>query len=133
MQTKWKVIFRQDGKLRLRRFQDDLESAMAFYKERRATGEETHLVSANKAFPPYKPGHKRYEERPSSKYLWCPYCIKWRAFVFTALRMDGILGEPRNRCPICTIPITDYWVRKYNGMTEHVDMEALKKSVGAWA
>ena len=133
MQTYWKVIFRQDGRLRLKRFRADLSSAVTFYKEKRRDGLEVHLVSANRGFPPFKPGHARFEEKPSPKHIWCPYCLKYRLFVYSAIRdKDGQLTSPSNRCPICTIPIYDYHVRRFNGMADHVDMEALKKSVGAW-
>jgi hypothetical protein len=129
--TFWKVIIGQ-GK-QVKRFREDLTGAIAFYRQMRKEGKEVHLVSANRGFPPFKPGHKRYEERPSSKHIWCPYCMKWRQFVYTALRdRDGQVSAAENRCPVCKIPLHDYNVKKYNGYLEHLDMEALKKQVGAW-
>lgn len=130
--TKWKVIWREQGKLRLKRFQDKLQDAIAFYREQKGLEKEVYLVCANKGFPPFKPGHKRYVERPSSKHMWCAYCMAWRQFRMTAIRTDGILGEPQLRCPICTISINDWYIQKYNGLLEHTDMEKLKKLVGAW-
>lgn len=45
--------------------------------------------------------------RPSIKYMWCPYCVKYRIFVVTD-------DSGNKKCPICGISDQDYHVKKHN-------------------
>ena len=42
-----------------------------------------------------------------NKQLWCPYCSNKVVFI-----RDKRLGV--KKCPICSITIKDYWVKKIN-------------------
>jgi hypothetical protein len=59
------------------------------------------IISMTMAFAPKQPGPK--------KHLWCPYCRKYRVFVWDS-KFDV------DRCPVCRITYNDYWVKKYNGI-----------------
>ena len=108
----WKIVIRYLGTKRIIRLkgEDNLKvfnKAKEYAKELKEADTEQamhiDLVSGTRAYGPKKGIHiKRYE-------MWCPYCIKPRAFV-----NDQRLGV--NKCPVCGISDSDFYVKKYNGI-----------------
>ncbi len=113
----WKVIWTQEGKRLMRRFQGDSpkeSGAVAFARKLRGRGFVVDgVVSQKKAFPPPK-------GKTLGKGVWCPYCVKWRDFRVYAIRKYSIVVPPILRCPVCQISINDGFVRAYN---QHVFLE----------
>lgn len=114
----WKVLWKkEDGAKSFRRFEGESPKvAIDFIRELKKQGLKPNIISSNKAWPPTK----EQEINRKSGDLWCPYCIKWRRFKLFALRKKFYTTEAFLRCPICTISVNDFWVRKYNGMIEHM-------------
>lgn len=111
----WKVIWFEGDKKRVRKFEGDSpkeSGAIHFGKRLQASGlNRVHIVSQRKAFAP--PKDKR--QAPETGMLWCPYCLKWRHFIETAIMdADGIRSPVLWRCPICTISVSNFYVRRYN-------------------
>lgn len=79
---------------------------------------EVYVVSARRAYPPPlvdpKWPSKGYQSPPTHGLLWCPYCVKWREFEESAVRVMGNISPDLFRCPICTISIMDHYVNLYN-------------------
>lgn len=46
---------------------------------------------------------------PPRGHSWCPYCIKYRVFVWSE-------KFSLKRCPICSITEQDFYYKKYNGI-----------------
>jgi hypothetical protein len=61
-------------------------------------------------------------EKPHKSHYWCPYCVKWRVFLY-----DEKTGY--NHCNICGISDSDFYVRKYNSLwkREMAGLRRLKK------
>ena len=115
MTNGWKVIWFEGDKKRVRKFEGDSpreSGAIHFGKRLQASGlNRVHIVSQRKAFAP--PRDKR--QAPEAGMLWCPYCLKWRHFIEIAIMdADGIKSPIQWRCPICTISVNDFHVRRYN-------------------
>ena len=134
---KWKVIWSDpaSGKKRLKRFEDTKE-AVTFAKELReeVDKDSIHVVSAVHAYPIPKRYKKDGQEnpkhdRPSPRHLWCPYCIEWRIFIVSAVRFDGLLSPEARRCPVCTVSVEDYHVKKLNHTLGVVEEEKLLKGM----
>lgn len=111
----WKVIWFKDGKKLVRKFEGDSpkdSGAVDFGKRLQRTGSKSvRIVSQRKAFAP--PKDKR--QAPVLGMLWCPYCLKWVEFQETSIEgSDGTRSPILWRCPVCTISIHNYYVRKYN-------------------
>jgi hypothetical protein len=91
---------------------------VAFAKELKDRGIPFDLISQIKTYPPpFKDAKKEWlgrQEAPQYGLLWCPYCIKWREFHYTAIDHKDWTGPELFRCTVCTISIRDYWVKKYN-------------------
>lgn len=113
MPNSWKVIWWKDDKKYFKNFDGEKPSAsgaLSFAKRLQGQGIKPHLVSRQHGFAP--PLAKR--RAPEAGMLWCPFCLKWRHFKYFAIKVDGLRGPAVWRCPICTISINDYYVRKYN-------------------
>jgi rubrerythrin len=137
MKNHWKVIWVDKKKRkRLTRFKE-VKDAVVYRDRLKADNLEVYVVSASQSYPipRFTKSGKRHPkaDRPSSRHWWCPYCIEWRMFEHSAIRYktDGfwLTGPEQWRCPICTISEAEYWVRKYNGMLDHVDPKKLFKGV----
>ena len=63
---------------------------------------KVYLISRTVAFKPKG-------EKPHKHRYWCPYCNSWRIFLWDETFC-------LNRCSICGISDSDYYVRKYNGL-----------------
>lgn len=114
MQNAWNVIWRNtEGKKLIRKFEGDSpreSGAIAFGKKLQSQGWTVDIVSRRKGFAP--PTSKL--EAPEYGMLWCPYCLKWREFREFSVKTNGFRGPLIYRCPVCTISIRDFYVRKYN-------------------
>lgn len=68
------------------------------------------IISRSHAFP------KPRDKKAGRNELWCPYCGKFRRFKRNQMiYIDGIeFVSETNRCIICQMSDTDYWVRTYN-------------------
>lgn len=114
----WVVIwFQNHRKYKKNGFEGDSPSASGAidYAKKVVTSrgipvKDVHIVSKRKAFGPSQKALGKRE--PGS--LWCPYCLKWRFFHISSVMNDGIVGPELMRCPICTISVNDYYVKKYN-------------------
>jgi hypothetical protein len=111
----WKVIWFDGDKKLVRKFEGDSpreSGAVDFGKRLQASGHNrVHIVSQRKAFAP--PQDKR--QAPERGMLWCPYCLKWRNFVETSIQgQDGTRSPIQWRCPICTISVNNFYVRRHN-------------------
>lgn len=60
------------------------------------------IISRSVAFKPKG-------DKPYRSWYWCPYCNKWRPFSY-----DPWLEV--NRCSICGISDSDFYVRRYNSL-----------------
>lgn len=125
MAVNWKVLWKkEDGPKTFKRFPDDLKTAIIFAKSLKRQGLKPNVVSSNKAWPPTK--EQELKRRPGD--MWCPYCIKWRHFKLFAVKKSGYTSEAFMRCPVCTISTNDHWVKRYNGMIEHLtESELIRK------
>jgi len=125
MDITWKVLWRkEDGAKAFRKFQNNSpKEAVAFGKSLKKQGLKPNIISSNKAWPPTK----EQEQNRRSGDIWCPYCIKWRRFKLFALKKKLYTSEAFLRCPICTISTNDFYVRKYNGMIEHMNESEMIK------
>lgn len=124
MANKWKVLWTEEGVWKARRY-ESVEGAVLFAKALKAQGFSVDVVSAGHAYPPTK----KHGPRPSSMHYWCPYCIKWRAFVYRRIRLKGITGPAELRCPVCTISVRDWFVQKYNHLLDAVNQDELIKGM----
>lgn len=126
----WAVIWIENNRKHMKNgFQGDLpksSGAYDFAKSLVARGilvDNVHVISKRKAYGPTK----RHPKPPQLGMWWCPYCLKWRYFREFAVRRDGIIGPAEMRCPICTISIHDFYVRKYNQLlTARIEMTAVR-------
>jgi hypothetical protein len=120
MTNAWKVIWYENGrKLKKSGFPGDSPKASGvidFAKGVIARGipvANVHVVSMKKGFAPTP--QMRVRQEPGTS--WCPYCLKWREFRIFAVKIGGEMISPADfRCPICTISVNDYYVKKYNPM-----------------
>jgi len=113
----WKVIWYENSHKYLKNnFDGDsprASGAIDYAKSLIARGipvDHVHVVSKRKAFPPTT-------EMLAKKILgfsWCPYCLKWREFKYSALKLKDMVIPEEYRCPVCTISINDYYVKLYN-------------------
>jgi hypothetical protein len=112
MINSWKVFFTREGKKYKKTFVGDSpRPAVDYGKQLKRSGVlNVELVSASKAFAPPKDKLRP----PEPGMLWCPYCLKWRFFREFGTRHATYRVPAKMRCPVCTISITDYYVRKYN-------------------
>ena len=115
MTNAWKVIWYDDDRKFLKRFEGDSpreSGAIEFGKSLQSVGiKSIHIVSQRKAFAP--PKDKLVP--PEHGMLWCPYCLKWKTFIETSIMdKDGIRSPIDWRCPVCTISIRNFYVRRYN-------------------
>lgn len=117
MANSWKVIwFENHKKYKKTGFPGDSPRASGvidYAKSIIARGipvDQVHVVSMRKGYPPTREAQLH---RPQGS-TWCPYCLKYREFHLAALMVDGIPGPEDFRCPVCTISIQDYYVRKYS-------------------
>ena len=113
----WIVIWLDGGKkLKKNGFEGDsptASGAIAYAKALIARGilvKNVHVISKRKAFAPTEKMQAKQEDGA----LWCPYCLKWRHFRVSAIIRDGILGPESLRCPICSISVNDFYVKRYN-------------------
>ncbi|HET7713633.1 MAG TPA: hypothetical protein VFK94_04895 [Patescibacteria group bacterium] len=123
---RWTVKWRNpEGKLSKKHFEGKSPAeAVQFAKQLKKQGLSPNVFSSNHAFPPTKD----QEEKRRPGMMWCPYCIKWRNFKMMAIKRSTYTSEAFMRCPICTISVNDYYVRKYNGFLEHMtEAEVIKK------
>lgn len=106
-----------EGKKTFRRFEGDKPTdAVQFGKSLKRQGIKPNVISANHA---YRPTEKQeINRRPGM--IWCPYCVKWRNFKLFAIKRKDYTTAPYMRCPICTISTNDFYVRKFNGLLEHM-------------
>lgn len=131
MQNAWNVFWlSEDGARKYKKFEGDSprgSGAIDFAKKLRSFGRTNiEIVSRRKAFAP----PPKQSKAPEAGMVWCPYCLKWRHFVNTSIRHNGIKGPQLFRCPICTISIKDYYVRLYNFvMVEMLDAKAHEKKM----
>lgn len=65
---------------------------------------------------PFKPKG----ESPHKNWYWCPYCNKWRPFIY-----NDSFGQ--NKCIICGISDLDFYVKKYNGLGKQDYIDTYKK------
>jgi len=112
MVNAWKVIWSENKKKFLRKFEGDSPAeAVSFAKGLKSRGLSVEVISGRKAF---KPKWDKVEP-PGPGMWWCPYCIKWREFREFAVRdANGVIGPEYMRCPVCTISIFNYWVALFN-------------------
>lgn len=113
-QNAWNVIFFKEGKKYIKVFEGEKpgeSGAITYAKKLKARGIiQVEVVSRRKAFgPPLAKQHP-----PQEGLLWCPYCLKWREFTERAIRTNGLLGPMVWRCPVCTISVNDYHIRRFN-------------------
>jgi hypothetical protein len=120
MQQAWNVIWFQDKKKYIKSFEGELprvSGAVDYAKKLRKRGiVEVFVTSRRKAFAP--PLAKK--EPPQSGLLWCPYCLSWREYIYRAIRTNGLVGPFVWRCPICSVSINDYWVKRFNPLMVEV-------------
>jgi len=115
MSNGWKVIWFDEGKKLVRKFEGDSprdSGAVDFGKRLQASGlNPVHIVSQRKAFAPPKDKNRP----PEPGMLWCPYCLKWRHFhEISVMDSDGIRSPILWRCPVCTISVRNFYVKRYN-------------------
>jgi len=128
MGNAWNVIWwTAEGKKKQRAFEGELPreaGAIDFGKKLQSDGLKPVIVSRRKAFGPPLAKIKP----PQRGMLWCPYCLKWCFFKEYSIRVDGLIGPMKWRCPVCTISIYDAYVKKYNPeMVERLDTRFQKK------
>lgn len=126
MLISWKVLWtKPEGGKSYKKFVDKSpKEAIAFGKELKRQGIRPSIISSNKAWPPTK--EQEINRRPGD--IWCPYCIKWRRFKLFAIRKKNYTTDAFLRCPVCTISTNDFYVKKYNGMLEHMsESEMIKR------
>ncbi len=108
----WKVQWVDtDGRKLLKWFRDDKPTdAVKFGKELKRHGIViVDIISARRAFPPPRGSHAN-----RAGWWWCPYCVKWREFNETAIRISGFVTPVLLRCSVCTVSVKDCFVRVYN-------------------
>jgi len=125
----WNVQFIEEGVVKIRVFEGNSpKPAVDFAKEQRRRGlvVDVEVFSRRSAFPP----PAKQLSPPRAGLLWCPYCVKWREFEESIIVRPDYETPPHLRCPVCTISIRDYYVRRYNpDMVARMEVEAeLKKT-----
>lgn len=117
MPNSWRVIwFESNRKFKKSNFPGDsprASGAIDYAKSIVARGipvSNVHVVSMRKT---YAPTPKMLKEQPQGTF-WCPWCIKWREFRTFAVDRNGEVGIEMLRCPICTISVNDFFIKKYN-------------------
>jgi len=115
---KWKVIWKTDeGKKTFRTFKGSKPSeAVQYAKSLKHKGLHPVVISSNHAYAPTQ----KQEINRRQGMIWCPYCIKWRSFQLYSIRRATYVTAPVMRCPVCTISTNDFYVKKYNGLLEHM-------------
>jgi hypothetical protein len=128
VENAWKVIWIDHaGKKYFRNFDGEKpreSGAIDFGKKLKAQGfHSVDVVSKRRAFAP-PPGKSR---PPSLGLLWCPYCLKWREFVFKSIRRGTVRTPVAWRCPVCSISTEDHFVKRFNFMeVARLDEAAVK-------
>ena len=126
MTRRWTVKWKNaEGKIIKKRFLGDSpKEAVEFAKGLKKQELQPNVYCANHAFRPTT--EQEAKRRPGM--LWCPYCIKWRNFKMLAIKHATYTSEPFMRCPVCTISVNDFFVKKFNDFLEHMDEgEIIKK------
>ena len=109
----WKVLWEpRENHRKVKKFPGDSpKEAVEFAKRLKTKGRVVlGVISCRKAYAPPKD-----KEKPDQYgIMWCPYCVKWRAFDIMGKYLGSVLLPPDLRCPVCTVSINEYWVRFFN-------------------
>lgn len=113
MENAWNVRWNDGEKIVIKVFEGDSpkgSGAVPFAADLRKHGFHVDVISRRRAFPP----PAKYAAPDQIGMLWCPYCVKWRAFEESAIRRAEYTTPVLLRCTICTISVMDFYVRHYN-------------------
>ena len=124
----WKVLWRDETGRRLFKTCENVPEAKAFrtkLRDRGITG-PIHLISKAWAYPPQKSAGPR-----PNGLLWCPYCVSWRNFKLISYRTKEFpTPDEAVLCEVCSIPIINGFVQKYNRMVSE-ELKEYQKALNA--